>query len=115
MQLSVPPQYGVHLLAWGVDPAGGWWALLTWERYMAHGFESPTQIWCSAWTNSAHVSRIDTEDYTRVPRVRLDADHRWWPPPVGPRRGHYGLLDADTPLDPPDGYRWCNPRFSKRR
>lgn len=42
MRLTVPPQHGVHLLAWGADPAGQWWALVTWERYIAHGFESPT-------------------------------------------------------------------------
>jgi len=115
VRLSVPPQYNVHLLAWGADPAGEWWALVTWERYMARGFESPTRVWCSAWTSRAHVGQVENEDYSRVPRVRLDDDQRWWPTPPGPRAGHYGLLEADTPLDPPTGFRWCNPRFSKRR
>lgn len=53
--------------------------------------------------------------YARVPRLRLDADRRWWPPPPGPRLGHYGVLSADSALDPPEGFRWCSPRFSKRR
>ncbi len=116
VQLTVPPQYGVHLLAWGITPVGEWWALVTWERYMARGFEAPTQVWCSAWTNHQHIRPVDTEDYTRVPRVLLDRDQRWWPPPPGPpRRGHYGLLAADTDLAAPAGFRWCAPRYSKRR
>lgn len=115
VRLSVPPQHGVHLLAWGADPTGQWWALVTWERYIARGFEAPTQIWCSAWTSSAHVDQIDTEDYSRVPRVRLDIDRRWWPLPPAARIGYFRVLDEKTSLDPPDGFRWCNPRYSKRR
>lgn len=34
------------------------------------GLEAPTQIWCSAWTNRAYVDQVETEDYSRVPRVR---------------------------------------------
>ena len=102
VRLSVPPQYGgVHLLAWGADPAGEWWALVAWERYMARGFEAPTHVWCSAWTNRAHVDQVDTEDYSRVPRARLDADRRWWPSPPASRPGYYGVLETDTTLDPP--------------
>jgi hypothetical protein len=115
VRLHLPPQYGVHLLAWGADPAGGWWALVTWERYMARSFEAPTQVWCSAWAPASAVERVEDEDYTRVPRLRLDADRRWWPPQPGPRLGHYGVLSADSPLDPPSGFRWCSPRLSKRR
>jgi hypothetical protein len=48
VRLSVPPQYGAHLLAGGTDPTGRWWGLVTWERYMARGFEAPTRVWCSA-------------------------------------------------------------------
>src|SRR5664279_6148352 len=101
VRLSVPPQYGVHLLAWGADPAGEWWALVAWERYMARGFEAPTHVWCSAWTNRAHVDQVDAEDYSRVPRVRLDDDRRWWPSPPASRPGYNGVLEADTALDPP--------------
>jgi hypothetical protein len=115
VRLSVPPEHGVHLLAWGADPAGSWWALVTWERYIARSFEAPTQVWCSAWTASAHVAQVATEDYSRVPRLRLDADQRWWPSPPAPRLGYFGVLAADTPLDPPSGFRWCAPRYSKRR
>src|SRR5664279_5569825 len=69
---------------------------------MARGFEAPTQVWCSAWTSRAHVDQVDTEDYSRVPRVRLDDDRRWWPSPPASRPGYYGVLEADTALDPPD-------------
>jgi hypothetical protein len=115
VRLSVPPTYGVQLLAWGTDPAGEWWALVTWERFVAAGWETPTQVWCSGWTSSSHVGRVEDEDYTRVPRVRLDADQRWWPSPPGPGGVHYGLLDSTTPLDPPAGFVWKTPRYSKRR
>lgn len=115
VRLNVPPQYGVHLLAWGADPAGQWWALVTWERYMAHNFEQPTQIWCSGWTSCSHLARVEDEDYSRVPRIVLDSDRRWWPPPPGPRGLHYGLIDESTELTPPERYRWCAPRYSKRR
>lgn len=115
VRLHLPPQYGAHLLAWGADPAGAWWALVTWERDMARAFEAPQQMWCSAWAPAAAVERVEDEDYTRVPRLRLDADPRWWPTPPGPKLGHYGVLSPDSTLEPPDGFRWCSPRFSKRR
>lgn len=115
VRLSVPPEHGVHLLAWGIDPAGEWWALVTWERYVARGFEAPMRLWCSAWTRAQHLAQVEHEDYTRLPRLRLDDDQRWWPAPPGPRPGHYGILDATTALEPPDGMRWCTPRYSKRR
>lgn len=114
VRLELPPQYGVHLLAWGADPDGAWWALVTWERYIAHHFEAPQQLWCSAWAPAATVQRVEHEDYSRVPRLRLDGDRRWWPTPPGPKLGHYGLLTGDE-LEPPEGYRWCSPRFSKRQ
>lgn len=81
---------------------------------MARGFESPTQVWCTAWTEAWHVSAVEHEEYGRVPRVRLDEDERWWPTPPGQKLGHFGVLDAETVLDPPKGWRWCSPRFSKR-
>ena len=109
VKLHLPPQYGVHLLAWGADPAGGWWALITWEHYMARHFETPQRVWCSAWAAATYVERVDDEDYTRVPRIRLDADPRWWPTPPGPKLAHYGVLSADTKLEPPKGYRWDQP------
>jgi hypothetical protein len=59
---------------------------------MARNFETPTRVWCSAWTASAHVTRADSEDYSRMPRVRLDADRDGGPrrpPEIGPlRRPH---------------------------
>lgn len=113
VRLGVPPQHGVHLLAWGSDPAGRWWALLTWERHIARNFEAPTELWCSGWAAAQYVERIEHEDYGRVPRVRLDDDPRWWPIPPGPRLGYFGVLERGTALDPPDGYRWTSPRFSK--
>ena len=115
IQLQLPPQYGVHLLAWGCDPGGGWWALVTWERFIAHHFEAPTRLWCTAWAAARYVGQVEHEDYGRVPRVRLDQDPRWWPTPPGPMKlGHFGVLDADTNLDPPEGDRWTSPRMSKR-
>jgi hypothetical protein len=72
---------------------------VTWERYTARGFESPTRVWCSAWTYRERVHQVDTEDYSRVPRVRLDGDQRWWPAPPEPRLSHYGVLEAGTALD----------------
>lgn len=115
MRLELPPQYGVHLLAWGADPDGSWWALVTWERYIAHHFEAPQQLWCSAWAPAAAVQRVEHEDYSRVLGLRLDSDARWWPTTPGPKIGHYGILTAHSGLEAPEGYRWCNPRFSKRR
>jgi hypothetical protein len=115
VRLAVPPQHGAHILAWGLDPAGEWWALVIWEKYMARGWETPTQTWCSGWTSCQHVGRYADEDYAGVPRVHLDDDPRWWPPPPGPRGVHYGVIDASTSLDPPSGYQWRTPRYSKRR
>lgn len=115
VRLRLPPQHGVHLLAWGCDAAGRWWALLTWQRHIARGFEAPTELWCTAWAAARYVEPVEHEDYTRVPRIRLDDDSRWWPTPPGPRLGHFGVLEQDTPLDPPEGYRWTSPRYSKRR
>jgi len=48
-----------------------------------------------------HVDQVENEDYSRVPRVRLDDDRRWWPSPPASRPGYYGVLEADTTLDPP--------------
>ena len=115
IRLQLPPQYGVRLLAWGCDPAGSWWALVTWERFIAHHFESPRQLWCTAWAAARYVKRVEHEDYARVPRVRLDEDRRWWPTPPGPMKlGYFGVLEADTNLDPPEGFRWTAPRYDKR-
>lgn len=111
----VPPEHGTHLVAWGRDPAGRWWALLVWERHVARGFEAPRQVWCSGWAACEHVDRVEAEDYSRVPRVLLDTDAQWWAPPLGPPGLHYGALEPNSALDPPDGLRWCAPRFSKRR
>jgi hypothetical protein len=115
VRLSVPPSYGRHLRAWGIDPVGEWWALVVWERHMATGWETPTEVLCSAWTSAGHVGQVEHEDYSRLPRVRLDADREWWPPPPGPPGVHHGVLDATTSLDPPAGYLWKTPRYSKRR
>lgn len=87
---------------------------MTWERFIAHHFEAPTQLWCTAWAAAICVEKVEHEDYGRAPRVRLDQDPQWWPPPPGPRLGHFGVLEDDTTLDPPEGYRWASPRFSKR-
>jgi hypothetical protein len=111
----VPPQYGAHLVAWGADPGGRWWALVTWERHLARGWETPEQVWCSGWTDSVHVAQVDGEDYSRVPRIRLDSNPEWWPAPPGPRGVHFGILEPGAPLDAPEGLRWCSPRYSKRR
>ena len=73
VRLELPPQHGVHLLAWGADPGGAWWALVTWERYIAHHFEAPQQLWCTAWAPAAAVQRLEHEDYSRVPRLRKRA------------------------------------------
>lgn len=99
----------------GLGRGPGRWALLTWERYMARHFEAPQQLWCSAWAPAGAVQRVEHEDYTQVPRLQLDGDQRWWPTPPGPKLGHYEVLRADSELAPPDGFRWCSPRFSKRR
>ena len=77
----VPGEYGTRLVAWGRDPDGGWWALLVWGRHVARGFEAPKEVLCSGWVSGAYVGRVPGEDYSRVPRVVLDADARWWPAP----------------------------------
>lgn len=110
----MPADWGTHLVAWGRDPSGRWWALLVWERHAARGFEALRQVWCSGWASCEYVERVADEDYSRVPRVLLDADARWWPPPTGSPGLHYGTLTADVAVAPPDGLRWCAPRFSKR-
>lgn len=99
IRLSVPPQYNAHLLAWRADPTGEWRALVTWERYgpwvrvpdtgLVLGLDKP-------------CTRLPGRErgLQPVPRVRLDDDRRWWPTTPGPRAGHYGILDADTTLQP---------------
>lgn len=43
------------------------------------------------WTSCTHVAHVEHGDYSRVRRVRLDADQRWWPAPGEPRAGRYGV------------------------
>lgn len=106
VHLSIPPRLNTRLLAWGLTPASTWWALVTWERYAKYRLtDDPVRVDCSAWTPASTVSAARGEDYRGAPRIVLDNDARWWPPPADLTGLHYGLL-PECDLAPPTGSSW---------
>jgi hypothetical protein len=106
VRVDISPWAG-RLEAWGSGP-GGWWALLTWtEQVQAFG-ESHRPLLCAGWVHASHIKPSEharPDDFADVPRERLPAERKLWPPPPTqpgagwPDRWYVGVLDGgELPL-----------------
>jgi hypothetical protein len=111
VRLTVGRGYG-DLELWGRTPDGQWWALVSWEGWIAHGFERARSVQCAGWAAAEHVMPAPAVNYDRVTRIALDEDPTAWPRPPGGL--YYGVLTAGQKPEPPDGMRWSQPRISTR-
>jgi hypothetical protein len=111
VRLTVGRGYG-DLRIWGRTPDGRWWAMVTWEGWLAHGFEAASPTQCAGWASSDFVLRSPGVNYENIPRVVLDEDQSAWPPPSGGL--YFGVLTPGQRLDPPEGMRWSQQRLGRR-
>jgi hypothetical protein len=70
------------LLAWGVEPAGSWWALITWSSdYQRPDQPARFSAWVPARELTPSLYPAQQRAYRDVLRVQLTADQASWPWP----------------------------------
>lgn len=92
------PQALADLVAWGRDPAGEWWGLITWEFRVVAGSRH-TVVQCSAWVpaQTLRPSEYEKPHYPGIARFALVSSGDAWPALVWPRgtdSHHFGRLTA---------------------
>ena len=112
VRLTVGRGYG-DLELWGRTPDGRWWALVSWEGWIAHAFERARSIHCAGWAAAEQVMPSPAVNYDRVTRITLDQDPGAWPKPPAAVL-YFGVPTAGEKLEPLEGMRWSQPRTSAR-
>jgi hypothetical protein len=95
------------LHAWGRDPQGTWWALVSWSVYgQLPGGNG--HVWCSAWLPAVQIEQSANRDERQktvdIPWLDLPADRATWPTVrtrAANRWHHYGAITERPPH--PDG------------
>lgn len=113
VRLAIPPGHG-QLRLWGRS-GSDWFALIEWlaqcHDHRRHGGDHRSSLFCTAWVAADHVSRIDGQDYSEVPRITLSANPQLWPTRLRlgvsshPCDYYFGCLDG-APLSAPPGIAW---------
>jgi hypothetical protein len=103
--IALLPDVLGDLLAWGRNPDGCWWGLVTWEhRVMTPGVLGG-YVYYSAWmpATTLRPSRYESVliQYEKVVRLNLPAKRRVWPRPADRHDRdtvHYGAVVTEAPV-----------------